>query len=357
MNIHKATNDYEVWLGKQLKLVPGDLASKHAQMSDGPFPFLRATFYRWMQVWPEVCKECDDAPKALAVGDLHVENFGTWRDAEGRLVWGINDFDEAYSLPYTLDLVRLAASAVLAQGHHSALDARRACDAIVSGYRECLRVGGRPFVLSDRHPWLSTIAASDLREPGAFWQRMKELPAVSEPMPKDAAAAIETLMPQRGLRYRVVRRMKGLGSLGHQRFIALADHHGGLISREAKALSASACAWAADQPEAPIQYEAILAAATRCPDPLVKVFGKWLVRRLAPDCSRIELASLSRVNDQARLLHAMGWETANVHRGTAGADKLIRRDLKQRPRRWLRDAVKAMLKATMKDWQEWREPS
>jgi len=35
----------------------------------------------------------------LAVGDLHVENFGTWRDAEGRLIWGVNDFDEAWRLP------------------------------------------------------------------------------------------------------------------------------------------------------------------------------------------------------------------------------------------------------------------
>ena len=49
--------------------------------------------------------------RSLGVGDLHVENFGTWRDAESRLVWGINDFDEACCLPYTQDLVRLAASA------------------------------------------------------------------------------------------------------------------------------------------------------------------------------------------------------------------------------------------------------
>ena len=47
----------------------------------------------------------------LAIGDLHLENFGTWRDAEGRLVWGINDFDEAWALPYTNDLIRLATSA------------------------------------------------------------------------------------------------------------------------------------------------------------------------------------------------------------------------------------------------------
>ena len=45
------------------------------------------------------------------MGDLHVDSFGTWRDVEGRLCWGVDDFDEAYPLPYTNDLVRLAASA------------------------------------------------------------------------------------------------------------------------------------------------------------------------------------------------------------------------------------------------------
>src|ERR1039458_5738131 len=37
-----------------------------------------------------------DAPKVLAVGDLHVGSFGTWRDTEGRLSWGVDDFDESY---------------------------------------------------------------------------------------------------------------------------------------------------------------------------------------------------------------------------------------------------------------------
>jgi len=46
----------------------------------------------------------------LAVGDLDLENFGTWCDSLGRLAWGINDFDEAFPLPYTHDLVRLPAT-------------------------------------------------------------------------------------------------------------------------------------------------------------------------------------------------------------------------------------------------------
>ena len=114
MNIVKATHRFEEWLGRHTPLVKPDLRLKHKQMADAVFPFFRATFYRWMQVWPEVCADLAKAPQVLAVGDLHVENFGTWRDIEGRLVWGINDFDEAAVLPYTIDLVRLAASAMVA---------------------------------------------------------------------------------------------------------------------------------------------------------------------------------------------------------------------------------------------------
>ena len=114
MRIKKATKKYETWLAKNLTVVPADLALKHTRMGEDLFQFLRATFYRWMQVWAHVCPDLARAPHVLAVGDLHVENFGTWRDKEGRLIWGVNDFDEAYPLPYTIDLVRLAVSAHLA---------------------------------------------------------------------------------------------------------------------------------------------------------------------------------------------------------------------------------------------------
>jgi uncharacterized protein (DUF2252 family) len=112
MNIVKATKKYEDWLGLHIPIVGRDLRLKHEQMAAALFPFFRATFYRWVQVWPEVCAELDRVPHILSVGDLHVENFGTWRDTDGRLVWGVNDFDEACVFPYTMDLVRLATSDV-----------------------------------------------------------------------------------------------------------------------------------------------------------------------------------------------------------------------------------------------------
>src|SRR5271167_3043685 len=158
MNIVKATRHYEAWLGQHTSLVKPDLRLKHERMAESPFPFFRATFYRWMQVWPEVCADLATAPQVLAVGDLHVENFGTWRDIEGRLVWGINDFDEAAVLPYTIDLVRLAASAMVAiTAGHLTLKPKDACAAILQGYKESLAHHGRPYVLEEENNWLRQI--------------------------------------------------------------------------------------------------------------------------------------------------------------------------------------------------------
>ena len=103
--ITTVTREYETWLATYTSPVKADLDLKHVLMKRDVFSFFRATFYRWIQVWPNVCAEMVTAPEVLAVGDLHLENFGTWRDTEGRLIWGINDFDEAYPLPYTNDLV------------------------------------------------------------------------------------------------------------------------------------------------------------------------------------------------------------------------------------------------------------
>src|SRR5471030_326037 len=105
---------YEAWLRTQCDVVEEDLQAKHERMSKSAFDFLRATFFRWAGKISSICPELASSTPIVAVGDTHVENFGTWRDAEGRLVWGINDFDEAAIIPFAFDLVRLAASARLA---------------------------------------------------------------------------------------------------------------------------------------------------------------------------------------------------------------------------------------------------
>src|SRR5438309_10430700 len=170
MNIFKATADFERWLANRLPIIRQDIALKHTHMAEAPFPFFRATFYRWIQLWPEVCPDLAKAPAVLAIGDLHVENFGTWRDEEGRLIWGVNDLDEAWPASYALDLVRLSTSAYLAiSGEHLGLTRREAAEAIEEGYRDALAAGGKAFVLAEHHQWLRLLALGKLRDPVRCW--------------------------------------------------------------------------------------------------------------------------------------------------------------------------------------------
>ncbi len=325
-------------------------------MAQGAFPFLRATFFRWAERWPALCKDLIGAPRVLAVGDLHIENFGTWRDLEGRLIWGVNDFDEAWRLPYTNDLVRLATSAWLAaQEGHLALDRHAACEVLLEGYRRALEEGGRPFVLAEHHGPLRDMAVSRLKQPETFWSKLEGMPPVRGPVPASARKALGAMLPDPELEVRYVHRLAGLGSLGRERFVCIADWHGGRLAREAKALAPSACAWAASTPasEADIEYQRAIDCAVRCPDPFVRVKRRWIVRRLAPDCCRIELAALPRERDEVRLLHAMGWETANAHLGSA-RPKRLRADLEARPSGWLHEATRRMVDAVESDFDSWR---
>ncbi|HVM59563.1 MAG TPA: DUF2252 family protein [Verrucomicrobiae bacterium] len=357
MTITQATRKYEAWLSNRLTLLAPDLHLKRRAMRQGVLPFLRATFYRWCQRWPEMCPKEANAVEVLAIGDLHVENFGTWRDEEGRLVWGINDFDEVAFMPYTMDLVRLATSARLAfhEGHlELAFD--KACDSILEGYTASLKSGGLPIVLGEHHHWLRELATSELRDPARFWEKMTALPTWKTRVPKGAARGLERLMPEGALNCRIVHRVAGLGSLGRERYVVIGDWHGGKIAREAKALTTSAYVWAAKRRDGSgVLYQQALDQAVRCRDPYVRLQGRWIIRRLAPDCSRVELASLPNRRDESRLLYEMGWETANVHLGSKKAVRKILADLRKRPANWLRHAAEAMARATTADWNEWKK--
>jgi hypothetical protein len=357
MNIVTATKEFETWLGQQTPLNRADLATKHEDMSSSAFSFMRATFYRWAQLWPRQCKALSQAPVVLAVGDLHVENFGTWRDSEGRLVWGVNDFDETCPMSFANDLVRLAVSASMAiQANHLTVSLKDACQGIAAGYAESLKAGGKPFVLAEEHAWLREPALGALRDPAAYWKKLNGLPTVKDPIPDSATEALGYALPNRDIKYRVVHRVAGEGSLGRLRYVALAEFHGGWIAREAKALVPSAHLWAqASVGPYEIHSTTIRTRGVRCRDPFLNTRGQWVVRRLAPDCSRIELAQLAPIKDEVRLMHAMGWETANIHLGTPDASKNVRAHLAKLPKNWLVEAAEVMEDAVVKDWKAWRK--
>ncbi len=86
---------------------------KLRRMAADPFAFFRGADHLYADAWPDL-KPPDAGPSFPICGDLHLENFGAYRDDDGELFYDINDFDEAVVGPCSLDLVRCATSILLA---------------------------------------------------------------------------------------------------------------------------------------------------------------------------------------------------------------------------------------------------
>jgi len=142
--------------------------------------------------------------------------------------------------------------------------------------------------------------------------------------------------------------------LGRERYTFVCDWKRGRIAREAKPLVLSSWPWARnDKQDHQIWYEKILSTRIHVPDPYLQVKGRWVLRRLAPDCCRVELADLPDDHDELRLLRAMGAETANIHLGSRTRLQ-VKQDLAARGTRWLNLAAKRMEEATARDWKQWK---
>ena len=390
MSITNTTAEYENWLRSVTDINEGELNTKHNKMACSEFAFLRATFYRWAHSFPKHCPELCKAPKVLGVGDLHIENFGTWRDAEGRLSWGVNDFDEACYLPYTNDLVRLAASAFFALEdafNPLSLDFNDACQAIQDGYVEGLK-NPKPFILAEDHGWLRNIVIKKLVDEDSadkegkhkddvfkkFHKKYQELDEI-QGVPSDAIDALNACFLQPTPDYHIGHREAGLGSLGRQRFTAVgSDWQGGIIVREAKALAPSAWLWAnqeEDQSYASllsarsIYYPTIVNKAVRSADPWLKIVDSWVVRRLGPDAFKVEIKDLDLKASKEeeltkKLLEAMGKELANVHSPSSDQSSDVAKHIMElssnhTSSKWLFDSAQAMAERTREDFHDWKK--
>ncbi|MFI8290958.1 DUF2252 domain-containing protein [Streptomyces sp. NPDC085614] len=103
--------------GELLAADPAAFRVKFRKMAGSAFAFYRGTaclFYFDLAGERHGGPYLDERTGRVWIhGDLHAENFGTYMDATGRLIFNVNDFDEAYVGPFTWDLKRLAASLAL----------------------------------------------------------------------------------------------------------------------------------------------------------------------------------------------------------------------------------------------------
>src|SRR6266567_7552295 len=98
-----------------MKADPAAFRTKFRKMAADPFAFYRGSaclFYADVADLDDPWAD-ERTSRVWIQGDLHAENFGTYMDGDGVLIFDVNDFDEAYVGHFTWDLKRFAASVAL----------------------------------------------------------------------------------------------------------------------------------------------------------------------------------------------------------------------------------------------------
>lgn len=373
MDIIESTRRYDRWLEEQLQrdIFQEDIGNKHEKMAADAFQFLRASYWRWAEMiqGEKSFSALMDAPEVVAVGDLHVENFGTWRDLEGRVIWGVNDFDEAARMPYIVDLVRLAVSAVLAevQDMSSAL----VCESILNGYAAGLD-DPAVFVLDLDHKRLRKTFVVDEDGRAEFWDKMtpeaeekkarkKARKHDSDPAPRPSSIpqpyrdALMAALPAPEIALTFWYRTAGTGSLGRPRWVGRGDWHNSPVVREAKAIVPSG--WTRNQRKPQLLWcEKLAFGKYRSGDPWYKLTGSILVRRLSPNNRKLELDDVEDKRDliNPRILEYMGRDLAAIHLGVSGTASEIKEDLRRRKRSFSK-CVDTALDHVNEDHGDWRK--
>lgn len=345
---------------------PERLAMKYAKMRTSPYVFLRGTchlFYDRLLV----DSLPDDAPTAWICGDLHLENFGSYK-GENRLVYfDINDFDEAILAPVSWDLVRLLTSVFAAQTSLR-LDAPRAmllCNEFMTAYGKALESGKASWVDRDsaaglvkelldalrgrsRVEHLDKYTKLDKRRRLIRCDGERSMKASSKETAR-ATALVEAFAATQNDRkffevIDVAHRIAGAGSLGVERYMVLVNGDGSpdenylldvkqtLPSSLGTHVKISQPEWASEADRVVTLQNRMQAAATAFLNSVTTAKGKrsYVVRALQPSADRVALddtvVTFEQIGD---VVSQMGRIVAWAHlrgsglQGSANADALV----------------------------------
>ena len=286
------------------------------------------------------------------------------------MIWGVNDFDEAAEMPYVVDLVRLAVSAVLAgvPGMRPAV----VCTNVLKGYRRGLKKPAA-LVLDVNRKWLRRKFVVDEDERADFWsKRTPEAEAKKiakrakkkgeqvckrpERAPQRYRAALAHALPEPRPKLIYWFRTAGTGSLGRPRWVGRGDWRGSPILREAKAIVPSGWTLAPGRRRQPLWCKKIAFGKYRCADPWYDLRGTILVRRLSPNNRKLDLTEVDDTRElvNARMLRYMGRDLAAIHLGLADHRRAIAKDLQERTRSF-RKSVRTALKFVRDDFKAWQK--
>ncbi len=241
------------------------LLRKWRRMVASPFAFLRGASPLWAEALRREPRLLGVAPgTGGVVGDLHLENFGTFRSASG-FTFHVNDFDESFDGPWTFDVLRLLVSTLLAREALGCTGAEvlALAETVLDGYVSGLEGGRRrrPDVIEGLIQTAASTAPAKLlsKRVDAAGRLVRDAEKTPE-APADVRAAVPAALAQwwaalgdgpwqvtqEALRVvDVTRRIAGTGSLGVERLQVLTRGEDGPWLLEVKALRGSPASSAA----------------------------------------------------------------------------------------------------------------
>ena len=371
---------------------PERLALKYRNMRADPFVFLRATCHLFYARLPGATV-LEAAPAAWACGDLHLENFGSYKGDNRLVYFDINDFDEALLAPATWDLVRFLASLLVGRAslHASHEDALGLCRAYLEAYGAALAQGKARWVERETAsgPVGELLASLRDRHRPEFLDRRTELKRNRRHIRIDGHKALAATVQQRGQVMEffegfarqqpdpgffkvldVARRIAGNGSLGVDRFIVLVQGKGSpdgnylldlkqaLPSALRKRVALAQPAWTDEAQRTVFAQRCMQAIPMAFLHPVHMGSHAYVLRGLQPSEDRV---SLDRSAPDAHgLLTALGQCTAwaqlrsSGRKGAATADELI--DFGRRTR-WHKALIATAQECAAQVEADWREYS
>lgn len=122
---------------------PKLLKQKYQNMRSNAFVFYRGACHLFYQDLPAQ-SFLEQSPASWICGDLHLENFGSYKASNRIIYFDINDFDEGILAPCLFDVARVLTSIVLAADVSLNIDAKAAvqlCKNFSDSYAKTLQEG------------------------------------------------------------------------------------------------------------------------------------------------------------------------------------------------------------------------
>ena len=372
---------------------PERLALKFLAMRASVFAFFRGTAHLFWEDWPTGQTPLDDAPRAWVCGDLHLENFGSYRGDNRLAYFDLNDFDDAALAPATWELARFLTSVHLGTATLglSSGDATDLCTAFLSAYAGALADGKARWVerstakgmvrdLLSRVKRRTEVELLDLRTERRDGRRRLKVDGrhalkLSADDRTQVAKHLRAFGKEMGeARFfsvlDVARRIAGTGSLGLRRFVVLVRGHGspdGNILLDVKEAAPSALSPHVAVPQPPWKNEAdrvvqVQRRMQAISPALLAVLSigdrHCTMRELQPFADRLALEHCHRrLGRLRRVMTTMGEAVAwaqlrsSGRQGSAGADDLIAFARTMPWRRELLRYARSYAKTAAEDWR------